>query len=250
MATAGAGFRNPDRAPGGGVLLWALLLALLLPWLTPTPAAAEDALYRVTTLRAAPGAFDALLDRVKAMRAEAPLHILRHSQGDQWDVMTIEPVGDYAGYFADSARLARDAARRDEIDRLAAFREEWFVRGADAGALAGAFAATGLYHVEMFRALAGKKAELLAQRQMENRYLDAVGLVSNSIFIGDQGSDYDIMTIGFHADLPAFAAPGTADAASRDTAAREAGFASAAAIGPYLRSLILSHNDTLAVRVE
>ena len=59
-----------------------------------------------------------------------------------------------------------------------------------------------------------------------------------------------MLTIGFHEDLEAFAAPSSATEDEREVAARDAGFKDRADISFYLRSLISSHHDTLAVKVE
>jgi len=59
-----------------------------------------------------------------------------------------------------------------------------------------------------------------------------------------------VFTIGFYEDLEAFAAPPSATEDEREVAARDAGFKDRADISFYLRSLISSHHDTLAVKVE
>ena len=98
-----------------------LLLATLLT-LTPTPAgppapqAKEGTLYQTGLLRAAPGRLLELIDlvtgRVGAHEAagdEPPL-ILRHSQGDHWDLMLIFPIESMSAYYASAKIEARSRA--------------------------------------------------------------------------------------------------------------------------------------------
>ncbi|MDT8368593.1 MAG: hypothetical protein RQ745_05270, partial [Longimicrobiales bacterium] len=70
------------------------------------------------------------------------------------------------------------------------------------------------------------------------------------IFTRAAGPNWDAMTIGFHPDLQSFAAGGSLhSAAEQEAAARAAGFDGTDAIGPYLRSLLSYHNDTLGVPI-
>src|SRR5262249_49511498 len=55
------------------------------------PSMRGETLYRMTLLRAAPGR---LLDLVAAVKGHGL--VLRHSQGDQWDLMVLSPVAGYA----------------------------------------------------------------------------------------------------------------------------------------------------------
>ena len=151
---------------------------------------------------------------------------------------------------ANPTRQTLDAAWREHLDRQASFRQEWFAYGPDASLVANNFKNNDLYHVEMFRALAGHKIKLLQQRAMENTYLEKTGQVVNLVFKGDQGGDWDVMTIGFHKNLSTFAAGSTMTSAQKDIIAQEVGFSSVQDIAPYLRSLLISHNDTLAVSVN
>ena len=59
------------------------------------------------------------------------------------------------------------------------------------------------------------------------------------------------MTIGFYQSLQTYAEAGIRHSAEQQNeAARAAGFESTSTIGPYLRSLLSYHHDTLAVRVQ
>ena len=106
----------------------------------------------------------------------------------------------------------------------------------------------GLFHVEMFAGLPEKRAELLEQRRMENRYYEYLERQQNVLFVRAAGSNWDAMTIGFFEDLQAFASAGARySEPEQDEAARSAGFDGVDQVGPYLRSLIDYHHDTLAV---
>lgn len=236
--------------------------------LVAAPAAAQvlegNYLYRVSTVRAAPGTFSDLLDWFDALEAsgyyeesgESPPFIMRHSQGDQWDLMIISPMESFTAFYDEEAANKRQdaaGARADliaPVDAMLAFLEENYAMGPPPPAIEEAYANNSLYHIEMFEALPGKIGELLQQRRMENNYLQAIGLTTNMIFRRVGGSDVDVFTIGFHKDLAAFAAPSPASDEEREAAAVDAGFENRAAISFYLRSLISGHHDTLAVKVE
>ena len=57
----------------------------------PAPSMRGETLHRMTLLRAAPGR---LLDLVAAVKGRGL--VLRHAQGDQWDLMVLAPVAGYA----------------------------------------------------------------------------------------------------------------------------------------------------------
>lgn len=215
-----------------------LLACLGLALILLTGAVQADDL-RVTTLRAAPGKLEQLITEVKAYRSEqaGEVIIMRHSQGDHWDLLLIEALG-------------KDPLEARDFGALANF-QHGFVASSDASfaLLRKEAGRSGLYHVEMFHALAGKKQALLDQRRRENMYLQATGQTSNIIFSTRFGSDVDVFTIGFHADMTAFArGPSVADDEA-EAAAKEAGFKNRSDLGFFLRSLLDSHRDTLAVPV-
>lgn len=224
-----------------------------------------DYLYNVTLLRAAPGHFTDLISTLeksfelnREAGDQAPFWI-RHSQGDHWDFMLIYPMGDYAEYYA-GKRIARRAAvqgsakGREQKERLEAFtsyQEEWFARSVELDEMTHRFEGMGLFHVEMFAGLPGKREELFEQRRMENRYYADLNRQQNLLFIRDAGSNWDAMTIGFHESLSEFAAAGGRfSEEEQDEAAKVAGFKGVNTISSYLRSLLSYHNDTLAVRAQ
>jgi len=226
------------------------LAIVLLASLLAHGAAAEgdrgDVLYRMTLLRAAPGRLLELIEEVKsAAPAKAGLGtplVLRHSQGDQWDLMVLAPIGSYAAHFGTSSP-ARPATS------LVAWQEDTFVRGPDVSMSEG-FAAGRVYHVEMFHALADKRAELVKEREMENAYLRALGRPVNAIFTRELGGSWDAFTIGAYRSWRHFAEREDIPPEKSAAAARGAGFEGDDRIGPYLRSLIQSHHDTLATPVR
>jgi len=201
----------------------------------PPPSMRGDVLYRMTLLRAAPGR---LLELVAAVKGRGLR--LRHSQGDQWDLMVLAPV---AGY----AELGRAAPLAEP--GLVAWQEDELVRGPELGRLEG-FAGAGLFHVEMFVALAGRRDDLLREREMENTYLAALGRPRNAIFVRELGAAWDAFTIGAYRSWKHFAERDDISAERSAAAARAAGFEGDDRIGPYLRSLIQSHHDTLATPVR
>lgn len=196
-------------------------------------------LYRVTLLRAEPGHLGALLSESQKLRQNkhGDLVIMRHSQGDQWDLMLLDPPGKSAAtemvfttpVAFQHSFLASSATRWQQVRRKAEENQ--------------------LYHIEMFHALAGKKKELIKQREMENVYYHATQRAGNVIFSTTFGSDVDSFTVGFYADLLAFATTPDLPEKTFEKAATDAGFVNRDSIGLYLRELISSHHDTLAVSV-
>jgi len=223
-----------------------------------------DYLYKVTTVRAATGELSGLLDWIKELR-ESGYHdkagspfplIMRHSQGDQWDLMIISPMDSWTSYYSEPISLKREnaeAAHREllaKADAMVAFAEDHFAYGPPFSVVSAAYAENSFYHIEMFDAAPGKASELVAQRHMENAYLTATGQTANMIFRRAAGSDVDVFTIGFHKSLQAFSAPADASDKEKEDAAKSAGFKDRADLSFYLRSLLSAHHDTLAVKVE
>lgn len=223
-----------------------------------------DYLYKVSTVRAASGSLSGLLDWMVMLKdsdyfedaGEQPPFIMRHSQGDQWDLMIITPMQSWQAYYSQAVSRRRSNAVTAHADLLAlrhsmiAFEEDHFALGPPLSVVQTSYDDNGFFHIEMFEAGPGKASELLQQRRMENTYLAATGQTSNLIFRRAAGSDVDVFTIGFHKSLEAFAAPAGADDAAKETAAKAAGFKDRSDISFYLRSLLSAHHDTLATKVE
>lgn len=234
-----------------------LTLALSLLLLTTSIAAAADTsyLYKTTLVQAAPGRILEVIDLYKAAIAqskEEPPLWMRHSQGDHWDLLLLFPIKSYEEYYT-RERLAwrkSEQSAWSRIDGAIAWQEDVFVYGPQPEELRKVFAVSSFFHVEMFHALAGKQAELIKEREMENAYLKILKRPENLIFVRDQGAAWDSFTIGAYRDLKHFAESAGIPEADQEAAAKAAGFPSANRIGPYLRTLIASHHDTLAVSVK
>ena len=222
------------------------MLGPVLVLLAAPPAGAVpergDVLHRMTLLRAAPGAVQELVDALRAGGSARPRLVLRHSQGDHWDVMVLQAIGGYAEHLSHPpAGLAPPA--------LVAWQEDTFVRGPDLSALEG-FTGAGLYHIEMFHALADKRADLVREREMENAYLRALGRPTNAIFVRELGGSWDAFTVGAYRGWKHYAEREDISPERSAAAAHAAGFTSDDKISPALRALIQSHHDTLATPVR
>lgn len=225
-----------------------------------------DYLYKVALIRAAPGRLLTLIELLKEERdilrdAREPLPFwMRHTQGDQWDLMILYPMGSFYEYFEPERTEARNLAGEPkglsfqqlqfEADLLTSYREEVFVRGPEPAVLEGLFSENDFYHAEMFVALPGRRRDLLEERRMENHYLRELGRPENLIFVREAGGPWDSFTLGFYEDLEHYAAAAALGSPEeREAAAVEAGFEGADYIGNYMRRLILYHHDTLAVSI-
>lgn len=201
-----------------------------------------DVLYRNTLLQAAPGR---LLDLIAALKASAPEKslLLRHAQGDHWDLMLLQLVAT-AGPASKNGRVS-PLAPAD----LIAWQEDEFVRGPDIDALPG-FREAGLFHLEMFHALAGRTAELLKEREMENAYAGLLARPQTAIFVREIGASWDSFTVGWYRGWKHYAERDDIPKEKSASAAKAAGFGSQEQISPYLRSLISDHHDTLLTPVR
>jgi hypothetical protein len=245
------------------MLFFALpLLLLASPETAAQPTNGGTYLYRATLIQAAPGKLLEMVDIYKAGwpgtkdSGDEPPIAMRHSQGDRWDLLLLFPMGSVETYFsADrirSRRKAMDAAAGDR-DRLAgdvAWQEDVFVVGPPLEDVRRRLGTAGFFHVEMFDALPGRRADLYRQREMENAYSRAIGAPENLIFTREAGAHWDLFTVGAFRDLKHYAAAADVPPEQSEQAARAAGFDGAKAIGPYLRTLIASHHDTLAVAIK
>jgi hypothetical protein len=165
-------------------------------------------------------------------------------------------MGSWSEYYSADRVARRQKAReaaRAEVGRLAddtAWTEDVFVTGPPLETVREQLSAAGFFHVEMFEALPGKLSDLYRQREMENAYLKALALPQNLIFARDAGAAWDLFTIGAYRDLKHYAANSDAPEAKQEEAARAAGFDGVNRIGPYLRTLIALHHDTLATAIK
>ena len=236
-----------------------LLLSILVFFAVSTSAAAPTYLYQTKLVQAAPGKLLDVIELYKSSLAqyqnagdEQPL-MMRHSQGDRWDLLLLFPMKSYVDYYSAGRVSKREQILKesqDKLNALIAWQEDVFVYGPPLAELQKAFASSAFFHVEMFDALAGKQSELFKEREMENAYLKALKRPENLIFVRDQGASWDLFTIGTYRDLKHFAESAGIPEADQEAAAKAAGFEAANRIGPYLRTLIGTHHDTLAVSVK
>ena len=245
-------------------LVFAASFAGPAPSLTGSPEL--TVLYKTTFVRAAPGKLLDLIALYKERTAvaeaagdERPLW-WRHTNGDQWDLMILFPMGSY-GEFYSPKRIARrrkaveaaplsESEFRNKLAACTAWREDLFVLGPPLGTVKEAFAEAGYFHIEIFVALPGKHGELLREREMENAYQAGIGRPEPLIFVRDQGAAWDLFTLGCYRDLKTWAGSADIPQDAKEDAARRAGFKSADEIGPYLRTLIEMHRDTMGVAIK
>lgn len=239
--------------------LRSILLLITVVLFASTAGAAESPyVYKAKLVQAAPGKivelidfYKASLDRYKDAGDEPPLW-MRHSQGDHWDLLLLFPIKGYNEYYS-AERMAKRKQQMETLiarDELIAWQEDVFVYGPPLDELRKAFASASFFHVEMFHSLAGKQSELFKEREMENAYLKTLKRPENFIFVRDQGAAWDLFTIGAYRDLKHFAESAGIPETEQESAAKAAGFPAANRIGPYLRTLISSHHDTLAVSIK
>jgi hypothetical protein len=252
-----------DRGMTRILKLFGTILALLATLFLSSPAAAQEQkyLYRATLLQAAPGRLLELIEYCKtkvgldAKDGNQTALWMRHSQGDHWDLLLLFPMESYEAYYNPKRIEQRYVA--DVLVRalstntvMVAWQEDIFVYGPPFEELKAAFAKGSFYHVEMMQALPGQLRTLQHERGWENTYAKELKRPENFIFVRDQGAAWDIFTIGVYRDLKHYAESVDIPVKLQEEAAKKAGFDSASAIGPFLRTLIRSHHDTLAVAVK
>jgi hypothetical protein len=255
---------SPTR-PAPIALVPVLVLALLVPALrgqgTSPIQDTGSYLYRFVIIQAAPGR---LLDLIELYRHRIPViqaggdelpFIVRHSQGDHWDLCIMYPSGSFTEYYSRERVARRDAAAAasgvpgaafaEQFYSMVAWHEDLYAEGPPLGLFRDHVRGAGLAHFEMLQALPGKRDDLIKERQMENVFNRERGRGSTLIFVHDQGAAWDVITLGVYRDWRHYAEQETIPADVTAAAARKAGFASADAVGPYMRTLISTHRDTL-----
>ncbi|UCE40123.1 MAG: hypothetical protein JSV17_11715 [Candidatus Aminicenantes bacterium] len=252
-----------------------MLLLCFVAWLFPSETASDAKkplsseqtyLYKTTFIRAAPGKLldliDLLKDQMSVYDASGDKRPFwwRHTQGDQWDLMMLYPMKSYTEYYS-KERIKRRAQAQDsssisQLEFKKRFQEDvsWyediFVMGPPLEIVENVFEDTSFYHCEIFIALPGKHTELFKQREMENAYLYGIGRPQNLIFTRDQGAAWDLFTLGCYKDMKEWAASSDIPREKREAAAIEAGFEGSDKIGPYMRTLILMHRDTIGNAIK
>ena len=253
------------RIAAGTALVGVLAIWLAMPVVrAQAPAALQDTgsyLYRFVIIQAAPGR---LLDLIDLYKARLPViqaggdelpFMARHSQGDHWDLCLIYPSGSFTDYYSQDRVARREAAARASGMPSAAFaqafyamvswHEDLYAEGPPLAVFRDHMRGAGLAHFEMLLALPGKRDELIRERRAENVYNHARGRPHTLIFVHDQGAAWDVITLDVFRDWRHYAEQETIPPDVTAAAARQAGFASADAIGPYMRTLISTHRDTL-----
>jgi hypothetical protein len=181
---------------------------------------------------------------------------MRHSQGDKWDLLILYPMGSWESFFTAGRVARREAWRSKSQAALAKIRdaivwqEDVFVVGPPVASVRRSFAGAGFFHVEIFVSLPGRQKDLYREREMENTYQELLERPRNLIFVRDRGAAWDLFTIGFYRDLKHYAESADIPESAQEAAAKAAGFAGARGIGPYLRTLIREHHDTLATPIR
>jgi hypothetical protein len=241
-----------SRAPVAALAAFTVMAGLAVP-----VQAQEPHVYRAAFLQAAPGRLRELVAAVRDHqgsydRAGLPRPLVgRHTQGDRWDLLIVEPVGSVAAW-ADSDRRKRlaTAALEQRIEPLVAWQEELLVTGPPLAEFQRRNEAAGFYHLEIFQGLAGKRDSLFRERLMEDDFSRRIGRPDNLVFVRLAGASWDMFTVGFYRDLAHYAVPSGLTVEQEEAAAQAAGFAARDDIGPYLRRFIALHHDTLLNRVR
>lgn len=217
-------------------------------------------LYQTHFVRAAPGEILELVEVYQERMSfydaagETAPFMMRHAQGDHWDLQIMYPMGSFESYYSPE-RVGRRASAaqasgvseeefRRRVRALTSWQEDLFVLGPPLETMTQIMNSGGYFHTEIMIALPGKQDELFHEREMENVFQRLTGRPERMLFTRVSGGPWDNFTLGIFRDLQHFAAPSGMTAEETEAAAREAGFESANKVGVYMRSLILRHQDT------
>ena len=85
---------------------------------------------------------------------------------------------------------------------------------------------------------------------MENAFNRGRGRGEALIFVRDAGAAWDVVTLGAYRNWAQYAESDLVPKETSDAAARKAGFTGADGVGPYMRTLISTHRDTLGPPVR
>lgn len=238
------------------IMIAASLLAAAAPAAAqPTSHEPTDP-YRITMIRAAPGEWKEMRAIIESLGEQGAMgedlctipYRIRHSQGDQWDFMLLQPYDTLENYFAQGCDKQE---WRAAIAAHADFESDWFADGPSHELMKTRAAETGLFHLEMFKARAGMKDELLDSRIRENAIFADIGARENFIWAGNLGSDYDVMTIGMHDSWATYAEHNSAGSDEEwETLSRKHGYDGPGDLAPQLRGFLTSHNDGFAVPMK
>jgi hypothetical protein len=245
----------------GLLLISAAMVGAQEPGQSPDGPREGAYLYRFSMLQAAPGK---LVDLIDALKRQAPLvaaggdelpFIVRHSQGDHWDLLVVYPMGSFAEFYGRDRVTKRESASVTggiapaQFDRqlrpMLAWHEDLFVTGPPLESFRAQVNGMGLLHFEMMQALPGRFDDLVEERRMENAFNRGRGRGQTLIFTREQGAAWDVVTLGAYRNWRHYAETELITPEVAEQAARKAGFAGADLVGPYMRTLISTHRDTL-----
>ncbi len=177
---------------------------------------AQDQLYKVSLLRAKPGELLNLIDLINEditnyeSFLENKPYLLRHSQGDHWDLMLIYPIDEIGVYFSESETNRRSRSKTleknygDSYFDIVSYQEEAIVTGPPINDFISSFENFKLFHIEIFTSLAGKQTELLEQRLAENQFYAEIEHRPNFIFTRVFGPSWDTFKFGVYEELHVF----------------------------------------------
>ena len=244
------------------------LLLVALPSLATGQGAlpTRPELYKFVTIQAAPGK---LPDLLAAYRQRAPVMarngdempvVVRHAQGDRWDLLVIYPVGSFTDYYS-RERMARreaagaasgvsNAAFQAQLYQFIAWHEDVFAWGPPLADLRGYVQGATVAHLEMMQAMAGQHEALTRQRYMESAFNVNRGRPPMLVFTHQEGAAWDVITLDAWKDWRQYGEAQMVAADVSEAAATKAGFTSADAVGVAMRSLINTHHDTLGTFVS
>src|SRR5215475_2020239 len=133
-----------------------LLLIILGSFAASASAAAPTYLYQAKLVQAAPGKLLELIELQKSRLTEyrnagddQPF-MMRHSQGDRWDLLLLIPMKSYADYYSAERVMKRTQVLKesqDKLEALIAWQEDVFVYGPPLDELRKAFASSAFFHV-------------------------------------------------------------------------------------------------------
>ena len=237
------------------------LASMATPSVAQVPMPTRPELYKFVTIQAAPGR---LLDLIAAYRERAPVMaasgdempiVVRHSQGDRWDLLLIYPTGSFTDYYskeriakreaAGAASNMSNAAFQQRLYDLIGWHEDVFVWGPPQAELRAYMQGNTLAHLEMLQAMGGKHDELIKERYMESAFNVGRGRPAMLVFTHEQGAAWDVITLDAWKDWKHYGDLQAVPPDVSEAAAKKAGFASAESVGVYMRSLINTHHDTL-----
>lgn len=247
-------------------LLALVFLAHAAATLAQTPLPPRPELYRFVTIQAAPGRLADLLalyrSRLPVIESsgdETPV-VVRHSQGDRWDLLVIYPIGSFTSYYSPERVTKRDAAAKDsgvtnsafqdQLAQLTEWHEDVFVWGPPVAELRSYVAGTTVAHLEMMQAMAGQHEALTRERYMESDFNTYRGRPRMLVFTHEQGAAWDVVTLDVWKDWRQYGELQMVAPEVSEAAARKAGFANADAVTATMRRLINSHHDTLGTFVS